>query len=66
MMEIYYLKWITSNGISIGKGAYTDKERAEKLVEKGNKRRSWTARFLGGRWVVASLELREGPGKEKS
>jgi len=58
-MEIYYLKWITSNGgMSIGNGAYTDKGRAEKLAEKGNKNRSWLQRALGGRWVVRTLDLK--------
>ena len=61
MKIVYYLKWIGPNEISIGNGAYTDKEHAEKLAEEGNKNRPWTARIFGGRWVVASLELREGP-----
>ena len=60
-MKIYILKWVGSSGTSIGDKAYTDKERAERVAEKGNKHISWYARMLGYRWVVSSLNLKEGP-----
>ena len=60
LKEAYCLKW-TGTGRIATKACYTDLERAKEHIVYANKQLSWVYRLSGDRWVIETLEIKEGP-----
>lgn len=59
-MRIYYLKWSGTGRAPKDGAAYTDERQAEIYADFCNSRRGWKGRILGYRWVIGTLDLKEG------
>ena len=63
-MKIYYLKWSPTGAVSDGGAAYTTRKRAEEHAEYCNGRLSRRRRILCCKWIIGTLDLKEGPNHE--
>jgi len=58
---IYAFRWTLTDTVQPDSPAFTDKARAERFLKKINKDVSWLIKLFGGKWVLTTLTLAEGP-----